>query len=255
MSTTNEEPKKPSGGVLYALDDKSVVTRHDKKLPGSKPVAIGAVVKMTDGVESSNVFRYSHPDFVRYENQVKGLLKKNGIEATIEPYVVREPVTRDAMLVREFDTDGTPTAEGPTTTTGNATPLTVSIDTSDNGPDGMRHLTVDQRKAVNYLRSKEGYPIGELERVMPLAPAKTSGAGDKTPEYVKWLLRYDPAGFVARYGVQRIGSIEITVPGPIDPVTKIRKPATRKWEPGHVLARRATIFTDVTRTNNPADAE
>src|SRR5690606_37833331 len=101
-------------------------------------------------------------------------------------------------------------------------PPSVPAQTPEQAPDGvdgMRGLTVDQRKAVNQLRAREGFPLGELERPAPPQPRQNSGAGDKSPEFVKWLLRYHPRQFVERYGVQRVGPIEVTIPSRVDPET------------------------------------
>lgn len=234
MTTTEETASAPPAArkqtVLYDITDKGVITRHDTKIAHSQPVGIA---QLTDGKVT-----WASADLARMQSIVSAMLKYRGITAEFVPYVERPPVVRDAVLVSN---DGGP-------------PPAAATDNPD-GPDGMRSLTVEQRKAVNLLRSKEGYPLGELERPIPPAPAKTSGAGDKTPEYVRWLLRYQPAKFVKVYGVDRVGSIEITVPGKVNPSTGMRAPATREWEPGHVLARRATIFTKVVRNRNPADKE
>lgn len=227
MSTTETAEKdeiiegpRTGPSVSYALTDKGVITRHDRKQPGAKPLGIAVVV---DGK-----VRLARGDFAKYENMIRKLLKAHGLVAEIEPYVQREPVILYAQAVAG----------------GEAVPAEVNESV---GVDGMAGLTVEQRKAVNYLRSKEGFPMGSLERPIPPEPAKTSGAGDKTPAFVLWLLRYDPARFVRTYGVVGFGSIEVTVPGKVDPVTHVKKPATRRWESGHVLARRETILTKVVR--------
>lgn len=239
--TVTTEPKK-RGSVLYLLSEKGVITRQDTKIPGSKPEGIAALGE--DGKT-----RWAHPDFVKYETQVKGLLKKEGKPVDIVPYEVRPPVMRDATLARDFSTDGdvkTPFDRGANPEVKHHFPEYFSeAPPVDDGPDGMRLLSVDQRKAVNLLRSKEGFPLGELERPAPPAPEKTSGAGDKAPEFVKWLLRYHPARFCEVYGVMRVGRIEVRQPDTIDPVSHVRVRGKRVWQDGHVIARRETIYTKV----------
>lgn len=232
MSTEIETTTTQKKGVLYELTDAGVITRHDTRVPGAKPVGIAA---FKDGK-----VRWSHPDFVRLENQVKGLLRHRGItDFEIMPYEERPPIVRDAVLI-------SPPVVAPP-----PEPPPQDLD----GPDGMRQLSVEQRKAVNYLRSKEGFAIGELERPAPPAPETTSGAGDKTPAFTTWLLRYHPKRFVETYGVIGMGAIEVTVPGKIDPETGMLAPATRKWEHGHALARRATIYTDLAPTTRKKEDE
>lgn len=249
MSTTETEtppaPPVRKQTVLYDLNPvNGAITRHDTKLPMSKRVTIAA---LRDGK-----VLFAHKDFVRYENHIRGLLKSRGIVAEFVPYVERPPVMRDAVLMRDFSTDGdvVEPASAPPVPTG----VPSGMIPLDLGPDGIRMLTVDQRKAVNHLRSREGYPLGEVERPAPPAPRKSTGAGDKTPDYSRWLLRYHPAEFCRVYGVERMGPIEITVPGEVNPATGMMGTATRRWESGHVLARRVTIFTDKL-TNQPDDGE
>lgn len=233
--TPTPQPK-PGGSVLYDIDERGAITRHDTKIANSKPVGIA-------GLKDGKV-RWAHPDFVRYIGQVKALLKHRGIEAEFVPYEARPPVTRDATLVAVEGGEAPRMPEPPP-------PPTDDPD----GPDGMRGLTVEQRKAINYLRSKEGFELGAVERPAPPEPRKTSGAGDKTPSYVRWLLRYHPKQFCQRYGVQGMGEIEVVVPGQKDPVTGLKRPATRRWEGGHVLAKRKTIFTDILTNRRDAAKE
>lgn len=225
MSTETET--KPKVGVRYTIDDRGVIIRHDERDPRAQPEKIAAL--------SEGVVRFSHPDFVRFSTQVKTLLKSRQITATIEEYVERPPVERVATMTAGFPVNH---------------PAPVEVD-DPNGIDGMRTLSVEQRKAINYLRSREGFPIGELERPAPPKPAFDSGSGDKTPAYVRWLLRYHPAKFAETYGLIGMGSVEVTVPGVMDPETNMLKPATRKWESGHVLARRATVLTECAPNRDP----
>lgn len=231
MSTATEKPR-----VEWTLTDKNEIVRTE----GGNALVVARL--------DAGLCQLADPDFGRFVAPIAKLLKAQGIESKIVSY--QPPVMRDARLISDVAVGG---EDEPTTTTGMQAPVEPTI--PDEGVDGMRNLTVDQRKAVNLLRSKEGFPIGELERPVPPAPRLDSGAGDKTPAFVTWLLRYHPAKFVETYGVQRVGAIEVRVPGEMDPVTRMRKPTTRKMEPGHVIARRATIYTDVVRSGQMGDGE
>lgn len=240
VTTEAPEPVQKKPGVIYDLLPAGAITRHDTKIEGSKAVAIA---HLANGKVS-----FTHKDFEKYTVQIRGLLVHKGVQAEIVPYMERPPVMRDAVLVSDTGED-----RPQTSSIGSAAAIVTPVD--PDGPDGMRTLTVDQRKAVNLLRSKEGFPLGELERPAPPVPAGTSGAGDKHPPVVAHYLRYDPKEFCRRYGVQKVGSIEITVPGQLDPISHTKKPATRRWEAGHVLARRGTVFTKVLRTLKPDEKE
>ena len=102
----------------------------------------------------------------------------------------------------------------------------------------MISLTVEQRKAVNYLRRQEGFP-DEVESPAPDAPRK-GAYGDKNPEFVTHLLRYDPEEFVRRYGVIEMGQIE-DKRYVLDTATSRRK--IEKFMQKGVIARRKTQYT------------
>lgn len=233
-TATPETPPPPAAKIAYHLDPHSRITRT---APGEKPMVIAALI--------DNKVHFAHEDFQKYKAQIAGLLHQKGHkDVAFEPYHSRPPVTRDAVLVSQA-------AFNPA---GPASPMTPPPPPDEaDGVDGMKGLTVEQRKAVNHLRAKEGFPLGELERNAPPAPRLSSGAGDKTPSYVRWLLRYFPQKFVEKYGVTGMGKIEVVVPGKIDPITHKKGPARRVWEDGHVLARRKTILTEIAVTQPEAD--
>lgn len=182
---------------------------------GGAPVVIGT---LANGVATLT------PEWASYKQTVKRMLNASGIEATVTaeaPAIVVPPA--------------------PVTTTGPVVPVApVVVQAAPANP--MAGLTIDQRKAINFLRSKEGFDIMEIESPAPSAPKMLSGHGDKTPAYVTWLLRYFPATFATTYGVIGMGSVE-RVRVQADPATG-EKRKVRFREPGHVIARRATIYTD-----------
>jgi hypothetical protein len=160
------------------------------------------------------------PDCERYRSVIVRVMRERKVEAVIADPVPASgsPVQLEPIIYEE--------AEKP-----------------KNRPisDCVIGLTEAQRKAVSFLRSKEGMDIMEVENPRKACPPETSGAGDKAPEVITWYLRYDPSEFVRRYGVYGLGSIEV-VRDARDPMTgKMRK--TRVRESGYVLARRETIFT------------
>lgn len=226
MSTTETPAAAKTPQIAYTLTTANEIVRQG---PGSPPVVLGWI--------KENKVSWATPEAAKFLPPVVKFLKARGIEAEILPFTPRQPVERVAVCLSTGREEDEPV-------TGNTGP-TAAVMVDPDGVDGMRTLSVEQRKAVNHLRALEGYPLGELERPAPPLPVTTSGAGDKTPAYVRHLLRYEPKEFVRRYGVIGLGEIEITIPGEIDPVTRIKKPARRKWEPGYVIAKRATIFTHV----------
>jgi hypothetical protein len=231
MSTTTK-PK-----VLFSLSEDGIITRS-KKDSAAQPQAIAVL--------QEGKVQWSHPDFSKYRLPVSKMLKANKIEAEFVTPEERKPRSRSATLVTDAGFGGEDSQP----------PANVqSKAATDLGADGMRNLTVEQRQAVNHLRSKMGYPLGEVESPAPPAPKKTSGAGDKTPKYVNWLLRYFPAQFVEVYGIKGMGSIEVVIPGENDPVTGVKGPARRKMEPGHVIARRATHLTASAELRNDDEEE
>lgn len=112
-----------------------------------------------------------------------------------------------------------------------------SITISSQGPQ-MSGLNVDQRKAVVYLRRQEGFP-DEIESPEPPLPKK-GAFGDKNPEFVTHLLRYQPEEFVRRYGVSGMGEVQATRTV-IDNTTSRRK--IEKFMQKGVISRRKTQYT------------
>lgn len=215
MSTTKKK---------YDVTPDGLITRQE-------PAETGPVVPIADLVGDRVTWRA--PEYHVYLMPVRTLLKQRGIEARIvEPEPAEPVVAGDGVTV----TTSVPPQE-----------VRVQQGVDADGPDGLRGLTIEQRKAINYLRSKEGFELGTLERPVPPEPRKTSGAGDKTPAFVTWLLRYHPKRFAELYGVIGMGSIEV-VKTVIDPETK-KKKRIRSQEAGHVIARRETIYTKVNRNN------
>lgn len=237
----NTKPK-----YVYTINEKGVVFRGEKGADEAEAIA---------GVKDGKL-QFTHPRYGKYHLPVRKffdqphIAEKWGPVEVIMPDPDRKPVVRHAVQVHP----GTTTPAEPERSMFISSTSDEEAKMNTDGPDGLRSLTVEQRKAVNLLRSKEGFPIGELERPATAPPRKTSGAGDKTPAYVLHLLRYHPAEFVRVYGVERVGSIEIRIPGAVDPITKMRGPARRRWEGGHVIAKRATMFTHVV-VNRPEDQE
>ena len=174
------------------------------------------------------------PAWWDYRNTVKRMLNEKAMTAVFAKIDVppRPPKPEPVAVVVE----GQPLPVTETATVGADVPPALTV-------DPLSGLTTDQRKAINYLRSKEGLSIVEVESNPPKAPRFTAGAGDKEPAYVKWLLRYFPREFAERYGVIGLGSVE-KVAWVIDHETR-QKTRRRTREPGHVIARRATIFTNV----------
>lgn len=121
-----------------------------------------------------------------------------------------------------------------------AAPLPVAPKTEPVVEDWAKDMDSPVASAIRQLRYKLGYPPS-VETNPPRAPRKTSGAGDKTPEFVEWMLRYHPAKFAETYGVERVGSVEKTRLEKNPETERMRK--VRYREPGHVLARRVTHLT------------
>lgn len=78
--------------------------------------------------------------------------------------------------------------------------------TRDLPRDPLAALTVAQRKAVVFLRGTKGLPLYDVEPA-PGNPPRMGAHGPKSPEYVEWLLRYDPVKFVTTYRVLGIGPV------------------------------------------------
>lgn len=81
--------------------------------------------------------------------------------------------------------------------------------------DPYTGLTVAQRKAVLFLRGKEGFPLFEIEPAPAKAP-RMGPLGPKNPEYIMHLLRYDPVQFCRQYRVLGIGNITQVVREVVD---------------------------------------
>jgi hypothetical protein len=211
----------PTANVTYIL------VGHNITRTGKDGVS-STIATFNDGVVTIQ------PGCEQYRAKITALLKMQ--TPPIEFRYAEEPPAQVAEA----------SVEPPTVTAA----IQASVPTAIAAPAASK-LTVEQRKAVNHLRAKEGFDIVEVERPAPPAPRQDAGAGDKTPAYVTWLLRYHPEKFVEVYGVLGMGSIE-KVDKSKDPQTgEVRR--RRYREPGHVMARRATIYTQKINSSEDLD--
>lgn len=154
----------------------------------------------------------------RRVNEARREAKREAKAAAAQPLVVEQPV---------------PLAVAQTETVSVAPIIVTSVPAPT-----MNALTIEQRKAVNYLRRQEGFP-DEVETPIPMAPKK-GAYGDKNPDFVTHLLRYQPEEFVRRYGVTGMGEVQATR-SVFDSTTSRKK--IEKYMQSGVISRRKTIYT------------
>jgi len=178
MTTTDAET--PTGGIRYDVrKDGEQIAIY--RIPPEGTVDLVATMNGTTIV-------YANETMARYAPALKRALNKQLI-----PYT--------ASVVGSLQqTEPVETKEQTMTTVPQPPPqVTTQV-------DPLAGLPVEVRKCIRHLRDKEGFPV-EIETEIEEQPDR-GPEGDKTPEFVMWLLRFDPRKFHETYQIIGFGKVK-----------------------------------------------
>ena len=192
--TTETEIQRPPKGIRYQFNHDGTILR----VPASGSGEIELIATLREGV-----LTYTSDSVKHYDPVVRRKLKEEGLKfdsVAVSPSAVpppAQPPRNPAMGQKDPEKITWTETFAP-----KPPPDPVAVYVPETSLDA---LTVDQRKAINWLRQREGFPT-QVEANPPPEPVRTR-YGDKDSGYVSWLLRYYPAEFARKYGVVGMGTI------------------------------------------------